>query len=245
MTDKSEIVLKGKREKIFKTIKEYVISFLLAVIIALTIRHFVIEPFKIPSGSMIPTLLVGDFIFVNKFKYGFQVPFMAKRFVKFSDPKKGEVVVFIYPKDKKKDFIKRVVGEAGDYIEYKERTIYINGKPIDKVEKGTFTFNATQGGEKEEGDLFTEDLNNHKHFVLYTDHSQTEPRFEYLPVKVPEGYIFVMGDNRDNSLDSRSWGFVPLDNLKGEALFIWFSIDKFYDKIYRIVRWERLFTAIK
>jgi signal peptidase I len=234
----------GKKAKLFKTIKEYVVSFLLAVLIALTIRRFVIEPFKIPSGSMIPTLLVGDFIFVNKFKYGFQVPFMTKRFVKFGDPKRGEVVVFVYPIDKKKDFIKRVVGVAGDYIEYKDRSIFINGNPVGKTENGTYEFSSTRGMH-ESAYLFTENLDSHKHSILLNGLANDDQKFEYLPMKVPEGYIFVMGDNRDNSLDSRSWGLVPLDNIKGKALFIWFSIDKAYDKIYDIVRWNRLFTAIK
>jgi signal peptidase I len=194
---------------------------------------------------MIPTLLVGDFIFVNKFKYGFQVPFKAKRFVKFRDPERGEVVVFIYPEDPKKDFIKRVVGVAGDEIDVKGRTLYVNGQPVSKVDDGTYLFKSTQGGVPEEGELYTEDLNNHKHFVLYTDRYGARQKFEYIPCKVPEGAIFVMGDNRDNSLDSRSWGFVPLDNLKGKAMFIWFSVDKFYDKIYNLVRWKRLFSIIR
>ena len=235
----------GKKAKLFKTIKEYVVSFLLAVLIALTIRHFVVEPFKIPSGSMIPTLLVGDFIFVNKFKYGFQVPFKAKRFIKFKDPKKGEVVVFIYPQDPKKDFIKRVVGVPGDFLDFKNRTIYVNGKPVEKADDGPYSFKSTQSGTEEKGELFIEDLNNHKHKVLYTDSTNGDAKYEFLPTQVPEGYFFVMGDNRDNSLDSRSWGFVPFDNLKGEALFIWFSIDKFYDEFYQIIRWNRLFTPIK
>lgn len=244
MTDSGDRPV-SKRERVLKTIREYLVSFLLAVFIALTIRHFVIEPFKIPSASMVPTLLVGDFIFVNKFKYGFQIPFKAKRFVKFKDPKRGEVIVFIYPKDEKKDFIKRVIGVEGDKINMKGNVVYVNGEPVGMIRKGTYTFKSRTGGFLEKGDLFEEKIGKRKHKVLYTDVGEPNPDFEFLPTTVPKGHVFVMGDNRDNSLDSRAWGFVPLDNLKGEALFIWFSLDKHYDKIFNIVRWNRLFTGIK
>jgi len=234
----------GKKEKVLRTIKEYVISLFLAILIALTIRHFVIEPFKIPSESMIPTLLVGDFIFVNKFKYGFQVPFVTKRFIKFKDPKKGEVVVFIFPGDKKKDFIKRVAGVAGDKLDFKDRTIYVNGVPVKTFKNGTYTFKSHNTGALAAGELYTETLGEKKHPVLYTDIMPPE-KYDFIPSTVPKDHIFVMGDNRDNSHDSRSWGFVPLDNIKGEALIVWFSMDKLCDKFYQFVRWNRLFKAIK
>lgn len=209
-------------------VKKVVILLAVISVLLLTIEHYVIEQFIMTSNSMIPTLLVDDIFFVNKFKYGLHLPFMTKRFIKFQDPKRGEVVVFVYPKDNKKDIIKRVVGVAGDYIEFKDRTLFINGQAVEKTKNGTYNFNSAQSGSKEVGDLFIENLDNHKYFVLYSNHSESKTKFDYLPIKVPEGFIFVMGDNRDNSLDSRSWGLVPLDNLKGEALFILFPIDKFF-----------------
>lgn len=164
-----------------------------AILLALFIRTFVVQAFKIPSGSMIPTLLVGDHILVNKFTYGLTVPLIDKKVFSFHQPTRGEVIVFIWPLDRSKDFIKRVIGVPGDTIVIKGKRVYINGEPYSDP---------------------------HAHFL-------TEDRLffrgDYGPITVPEESLFVMGDNRDNSKDSRSWGFVPLDLVRGKAFMIYWS----------------------
>ena len=174
------------------TLREYVEAALIAIVLALFIRTFVVQAFKIPSGSMEPTLLVGDHILVNKFIYGVKLPLIRKTIIPVSTPKRGDVIVFIFPLDKSKDFIKRVIGLPGDRIEIIGRKIYINGK-----------------------------LYQDKH-GYYTNPSPAEGS-HFGPITVPKGHLFVMGDNRDHSYDSRYWGFVPLDSVKGKAFIIYWS----------------------
>ena len=185
---------KGKRKGIFR---EYAEAAAIAVILALFIRTFVVQAFKIPSGSMESTLLVGDHILVNKFIYGIKIPFMHKTLVPISEPKRNDVIVFIYPVDKSKDFIKRVIGLPGDRIEMIDRKIYINEK------------------------LFDDPHGSYSDHIEKSVHSLWKTQFG--PVVVPEGHLFVMGDNRDNSRDSRFWGFVPLKFVKGKALIVYWS----------------------
>ena len=185
---------KGRKKGVFR---EYAEAAAIAIILALFIRTFVIQAFKIPSGSMEPTLLVGDHILVNKFIYGIKIPFIHKTLIPISEPKRNDVIVFIYPVDKSKDFIKRVIGLPGDRIEMIDRKIFINGK----------LFNDTHGS--------------------YSDHSEKSVhslwKTRFGPVDVPADHLFVMGDNRDNSRDSRFWGFVPLKFVKGKALIVYWS----------------------
>jgi signal peptidase I len=183
-----------KRKSVFR---EYAEAAIIAVVLALFIRTFVVQAFKIPSGSMEPTLLVGDHILVNKFIYGIKIPFIRKTLIPISDPKRGDVIVFIYPVDQSKDFIKRVIGLPGDRIETNGNKIYINGKLYDD----RHGFYADQG----KGSIR----------LLAESH--------FGPVTVPAGHLFVMGDNRDHSYDSRYWGFVPLNYVKGEAFIIYWS----------------------
>ena len=195
-------------------IKEYAKAILIAVIIAMFIRTFIVQAFRIPSGSMLPTLQIGDWLLVNKFMYGVKIPFFRKTAIPVSDPKRGDIVVFIYPMDRSKDFIKRVIAVGGDTIEIKNKKIFINGKPFEDS------------------------------YGVYTDSlilpRTVQPRDNLGPVKVPAGHIFAMGDNRDNSYDSRFWGFVDLKDVVGKAFVIYWSWDKERHKI----RWNRLAKLI-
>ncbi len=195
-------------------IREYVEAILIALILALFIRTYIIQAFKIPSGSMIPTLLVGDHILVNKFIYGTKIPFSEKRFFVIKKPEKGDIIVFKYPENPKKDFIKRVIATEGDTIESRDKVIYVNGKSV--VEP----------------------------YAYHSDRNirpgNSDVRDNFGPIVVPSNKVFVMGDNRDQSYDSRYWGFVDLKDVKGEALVIYWSWDPKhwlrFNRIGRLVR---------
>jgi signal peptidase I len=191
-------------------VREYAEAIAIAVLIAFFIRSFVVQAFKIPSGSMKPTLLVGDHILVNRFIYGIKIPYFRKSLVSISDPKRGDIVVFIYPEDRSKDFIKRVIGIGGDVIEIRNKKIYLN----------SLLYSDTHG-------VYTDD------FIIP---GSIQPRDNFGPVTVPPGSIFVMGDNRDQSYDSRFWGFVDLKDILGKAFIIYWS----WDKENHGVRWNRL-----
>lgn len=182
-------------------LREYGEALFIALLLALFIRAFVAQAFTIPSGSMIPTLLVGDYILVNKFGYGIRNPFSNKIWVPIGTPQRGDVVVFIFPEDPTKDYIKRVIGLPGDQVLIRNKKVFINGKPLETPQ------------------------------AVYSDPSifpaptrpTDPPRDNFGPVTVPKDSLFVMGDNRDYSYDSRFWGFVPQDNLRGKAFIIYFS----------------------
>ena len=201
-------------------IVEYAKSFFPVFFIVLILRSFIYEPFKIPSGSMMPTLLIGDFILVNKYDYGIRLPVINTKIIENKTPERGDIVVFRYPVDPKIPFIKRVVGLPGDKIEYKEKLLYINGMAASQSLDGRY--NAYGSGIMMDGaSLITEDLSGLQHEILIsTDRVSRE-----LETIVPEGHYFVLGDNRDNSKDSRFWGFVPDENLVGRAFMIWMNWD--------------------
>jgi signal peptidase I len=183
-----------KKKSVFR---EYTEAAIIAVILALFIRTFVIQAFKIPSGSMIPTLQVGDHILVNKFIYGVKIPFINKTLIPVGSPKRDDVIVFIYPEDTRKDYIKRVIGLPGEELKMMNKKIYINSE-LYEDKYGRF-----------------DDSRSHVWDTAYIKQGE--------PLKIPEGHLFVMGDNRDNSQDSRYWGFVPLENVRGKALIIYWS----------------------
>jgi len=196
---------------------EYSKSFFPVILLVFFIRSFIAEPFKIPSGSMMPTLLAGDFILVSKFSYGIRVPILNYTMIEVDKPKRGDVFVFHYPPKPSIDYIKRVVGLPGDVIEYKSKTLYINDKKIEQtfVDKYPYVMNEIHHIEAKE---FKEALGNVNHSILIHDLPGENFKFE-----VPQGHYLAFGDNRDNSADSRVWGFVPEHNLVGRAFFIWFN----------------------
>jgi len=201
-------------------IVEYAKSFFPIFLIVLILRSFVFEPFKIPSGSMMPTLLIGDFILVNKFDYGIRLPVINNKIVDNNTPVRGDIVVFRYPEDPSIPFIKRIVGLPGDKISYHNKTLYINDISITQTLNGRY--NAYGSGFMMDGvSLRVESLDNIEHEILI---SHNRPSQE-LEVVVPDGQYFVLGDNRDNSKDSRFWGFVPDENLVGRAFMIWMNWD--------------------
>ncbi|MGH7846647.1 MAG: signal peptidase I [Candidatus Binatia bacterium] len=196
------------------TLREYVEAIGMALLLALFIRTFIVQAFKIPSGSMIPTLLIGDHILVNKLSYGLRVPIVGQYLIQLGKPERGDVVVFIYPEDRSKDFIKRVIGVEGDLVEIRGKKVYLNNVAVDDPHAHFEEKDAPAGG-------------------IYV-------RDNFGPVRVPAHHIFVMGDNRDKSYDSRFWGFVNLDDVKGKAFVIYWS----WDGGDRWVRWERTFNLI-
>ena len=196
-------------------IQEYVEAIIIAILIALFLRTFVIQAFKIPSRSMVPTLLVGDHLLVNKFIYGVKIPFLRKTLIPVTDPERGDIIVFIYPKDRSKDFIKRVIGVGGDTIEIKNKKIFLNGRE------------------------YTDSHGIYSDNVIYP--GSIQPRDNFGPVTVPQGELFVMGDNRDESADSRYWGFVDLQDVEGKALIIYWS----WNREETNVRWGRLFNLLR
>jgi signal peptidase I len=236
-------------------------ALLLAVLIALAIRSFVIEPFTIPSGSMIPTLLVGDYVLVNKFSYGIRLPIKGTLLVPFGKPDRGDVIVFRYPDDPRQDFIKRVVGLPGDRIEIRKGRLWINGQPVDEVSEGEFVYVDLEHDRTVRAQRFEERFEETGgHTILRMERNGRAPRRG--PWIVPEGEYFTMGDNRDNSKDSRFWrrNFVRADQIKGKAEWIHWSwiVNRggrqdrglflgLLDTIYRVVtfqveeiRWSRL-----
>jgi len=204
---------------------EYSRSLFPVLLIVLVFRSFLFEPFKIPSGSMIPTLLVGDFIVVNKFSYGIRVPVVNKKVVSIGAPQRGDVVVFRYPRDPGINFIKRAVGLPGDTITYRNKQLFVNGEKIAAPSAGRFKSSdvkcTTPAGDAR---LFDEQLGNVKHSILLHERSRGR-NGQWV---VPAGHYFMMGDNRDRSNDSREWGFVPEENLLGRAVGIWLNFD--FDK---------------
>jgi signal peptidase I len=199
---------------------EYSKSFFPVILAVFLIRSFLVEPFKIPSGSMMPTLLVGDFILVNKYDYGLRVPVLNHTFLEIDHPERGEVMVFRFPKDPSLDYIKRVVGLPGDRIEYRNKQIFVNGVAAAQQEKGYYEYVAP-GLNQVSVRRLEEKLGAHGHDILIDDNN---PALDG-EITVPEGHYFVMGDNRDNSNDSRFWGFVPERNVVGRAFMIWWNFD--------------------
>ncbi len=201
---------------------EYSRSFFPVILIVLIVRSFLAEPFRIPSSSMMPNLQDGDFILVNKFTYGLRLPVLDTKIVEFGLPERGDVVVFRYPVNPKENYIKRVIGLPGDEVVYSNKTVYINGEPQPQERVGRF-IGVGAAREMDGADHLRETLGEREHDILMRPNQlgrQGEGRWV-----VPEGHYFVMGDNRDNSLDSRAWGFVPERNLVGRAFLIWMSWD--------------------
>lgn len=204
-----------KKIKKKSALRENIEAIIVAIILALFIRTFIVQAFKIPSGSMKETLQIGDHILVNKFIYGVKIPFLRTTIIEVKNPKRNDIVVFKFPEDPGKDFIKRVIGVAGDVVEHRDKKVYVNNEPVDDI------------------------------FGMYTDPhifpGSFQPRDNFGPVTVPPGSLFVMGDNRDHSYDSRWWGFVNLKAVQGKAFMIYWS----WDKDNFGVRWDRIGNMLK
>ena len=199
-------------------IVEYARSFFPVFLIVLLLRSFIVEPFRIPSASMMPTLLIGDFILVNKFEYGLRLPVLNTKIVANDNPERGDIVVFRYPLQPDTPYIKRIVGLPGDHIRYQDKQLYINGELMEQTTLSRYQQPNSRGG-MNGAILRRENLMGIRHKVLI---DPLRPGAE-VDTTVPEGHYFAMGDNRDHSSDSRVWGFVPDDNLVGEAFFIWMN----------------------
>lgn len=204
-----------KEKKTKSKVQEYIEAIIIAILIALFIRTFIVAAYKIPSRSMEPTLLVGDHLLVNKFVYGIKIPVIRKILIPFTEPNREDIIVFIYPHDRSKDFIKRVIGVSGDKIEIKNKKIFINDKQ------------------------YTDKYGIYSDSVVYP--ASLQPRDNFGPVVVPPHAVFVMGDNRDESADSRFWGFVDLKDVEGKALIIYWSwnSEEKEDILWKL-RWNRL-----
>jgi signal peptidase I len=234
------LILKSKGlvfdEKNEPILVEYARSFFPIVLIVLLLRSFIAEPFRIPSGSMMPTLLVGDFILVNKFTYGIRLPVINKKIIGLNEPKRGDIVVFRYPKDPTVDYIKRIIGLPGDKVVYSNKKLTINDLPVQQVSLGRYQ-GLGQGEEMSGAEDLLENLTGVEHRILIRNGTPTV-EFVYI---VPEGNYFAMGDNRDNSNDSRYWGPVPEANLVGKAFFIWMS----WDWQNKGIGFDRIGTVLK
>jgi signal peptidase I len=225
---KHAAISKGFHEPI---VVEYSKSFFPVLLAVLILRGFLYEPFRIPSGSMMPTLLVGDFILVNKFDYGLRLPVTHTKITPGDKPERGDVAVFRFPEDESLDYIKRVIGLPGDHISYYNRRLSINGSPVETEyqydyeglgESSDLMINQGCDSTKAECRVFTETLDQ----VEYTMMTNADVRYSADgELFVPAGHYFVMGDNRDHSNDSRFWGFVPEENLVGKAVMIWMHWD--------------------
>ena len=200
-------------------IVEYSRAFFPVILAVFLLRAFIVEPFRIPSGSMLPSLFIGDFILVSKSSYGIKLPILKSQIVPVGDPERGDVMVFRFPRDPKTNFIKRVIGTPGDVVSYHNKRLSINGEPLplETVELTDWPTEAQDGRVK----TFLEQVDTNAHTILIDTLSPSSS----IRVKVPQGHYFVMGDNRDHSNDSRYWGFVPKEFVVGKAFFIWFSWD--------------------
>lgn len=207
---------------------DYARSFFPVLLIVFILRGFIAEPFRIPSGSMLPTLEVGDFILVNKFKYGIRLPILHNKVVDVNDPERGDIMVFRWPGDNTTNYIKRVIGVPGDTVEYRNKQLFLNGQRVEIEADGQYTPFAQTNRRAHTLERFTQfiptalagvegDLAEYSILIDTTERPKKNRK-----VVVPEGHYFVLGDNRDHSLDSRYWNFVPDKNIVGEAFFIWF-----------------------
>ncbi|MEW5770660.1 MAG: signal peptidase I [Pseudomonadota bacterium] len=234
---------------------DYSKSFFPVILVVFLLRSFLVEPFKIPSGSMLPTLLVGDFILVNKYTYGIRLPVINKKVLDLNQPARGDIMVFRFPQDPSMDYIKRVVGTPGDVVEYRDKRLTINGQPVSMRAEGQFEYTG-QGLNFIRGDTWREQLGEHSHIAMtqageppvrvyevagnfpYRDNcSYDESGFKCT---VPAGHYFMLGDNRDASNDSRYWGFVPDENIVGRAFFIWWNFDDFLHMVSTLSKPARI-----
>jgi signal peptidase I len=210
--------------------REYFESLVIAVVLALFIRTFVVQAFKIPTGSMEPNLLIGDHLLVNKFMFGPSLSSVERTLLPMKDIVRRDVIVFKYPEEPERDFIKRIIGLPGDQVEVRHKRVFVNGQRLEEPYVYYMEEPPPLPHEMSSGDLQA---------------PGGDPRESYGPVTVPPNYYFVMGDNRDNSQDSRYWGFLPRDYIKGKALVIYWSYDAEAGNILTGTRWSRLLHQVR
>jgi signal peptidase I len=236
------LFFKSRRAKDAKipVLTEYAQSFFPVILIVFLLRSFLVEPFQIPSGSMLPTLKIGDFILVNKFTYGIRLPILNKQIIEIGHPRHGDVMVFRYPMDPSLDYIKRVIGLPGDVVSYRNKRLSLNGVLVPEQRDGSYDY-VTKHLNDVTSERYIEQLGRHTHAILIQPSmptlfvDQVNSQFPYrqncdydsngFTCKVPAGYYFMMGDNRDSSNDSRYWGFVPDSNIVGRAFMVWWNFD--------------------
>lgn len=218
-------------------IVDYSRSFFFVLLLVLVLRSFIFEPFRIPSGSLEPTLLTGDFILVDKFSYGIRLPVLNKKIIKMAEPKRGDIVVFRWPVNPKVDFIKRVVGVPGDTISYINKVFYINGEEANQTYQETVPY-LYENGSTVNAEKLQENLLGIKHEIYQMEFRPAE---DFTNLTVPEGMYFMIGDNRDDSDDSRHWGFVPEENIVGKPQYVLLSWNKHLFNL----RWDRMGTAVQ
>jgi signal peptidase I len=221
---------------------DYARSFFPVFFIVLILRSFIVEPFRIPSASMMPTLLIGDFILVNKFEYGIRLPVLNYKIISNEKPERGDIIVFRYPEDPRIPFIKRVVAVSGDKVAYFNKTVYINGI-ADKQSYNGLYLDEGPGRAMNGWQLLESTTGEIEHEILLNPQRQSQ----VVEKIVPEGHYFVLGDNRDNSKDSRFWGFVPDENLMGRAFFVWmnWSNNRWWHLPSWDVEWPRVGTSLR
>lgn len=238
-TNKSEFSTVHAQKDIFKAI-------FYCLIVVLIVRSFVVEPFRIPSSSMVPTLEIGDHIFVSKFSYALSVPFTKIQFLPIAEPSRGDVVVFLWPRDESFHYVKRVIGIPGDRIQLKGKEIVVNGKELTKVSLSAdkLPIQIDREGD-DEGLFFEERIDALTHIVRHNKDVSYGHEARDLDEVIPPNHYFVMGDNRDDSSDSRSWGLVPKENIKGKAKLIWLSLDQVGAwNNFKKIRWARCLKLI-
>jgi signal peptidase I len=232
-TPDANAIMRAEREPL---LVEYAKAFFPVILVVFLLRSFVVEPFRIPSASMRPTLIEGDFILVSKFTYGLRLPILNIKVADIGAPSRGDVMVFRYPHDTSMNYIKRVVGLPGDHIVYENKQIFVNGQPVAQTPDNDYTFEDA-GRRTIETSMLAEQLGKHRHDIL-VDARRAQQRMEF---DVPKGEYFVMGDNRDYSNDSRYWGYVPDRLVVGKAFVVWFSWDELGGGG---VNWARIGTMI-
>jgi len=228
-----EQVTKARQEPV---LVEYARAFFPVILLVFLLRSFLVEPFRIPSGSMMPGLLPGDFILVNKFTYGLRLPVINWKFLDIGSPRRGDVMVFRYPREPSVNYIKRVIALPGDQLAYRDKHLYINGQPIPQSPAGDYAY-TDSGDRLLLAKRLVEQIDGKLHDILVNPDTGSGS----LEFTVPAGHYFVMGDNRDNSNDSRFWGPVPEQNVVGRAFLIWFS----WDTVNGGVSWSRIGHSIQ
>jgi signal peptidase I len=228
-------------DKKMPLIIEYARSFFPVLLLVFVLRSFLFEPFRIPSSSLEPTLLVGDFVLVNKYHYGVRLPVIHQKVIAMSEPQRGDIFVFRYPPKPQYDFIKRVIGLPGDHIKYIDKTLYINGQEMVQTPLAD-SQRMDEEGNNQPLNVKEENLFGVKHRIYQNKNFPSE---NFEEITVPKGMYFAMGDNRDDSADSRFWGFVPEENIVGKASLTWMSWDKAnfklnWDAIKHVIRWDRV-----